>query len=83
MYITEVDCKMNDIKAHILTVLGYPSKPKTMGGLRWLKRVVDCIEEKGRFDVRKVDNYRIISNRINKDRTIVWTFFSRIPILQF
>ena len=75
MHITEVDCKMNDIKAPILTVLGYPSKPKTMGGLRWLKRVVDCIEEKGRFDVRKVDNYRIISNRINKDRTIVWTFF--------
>ena len=82
MYITEVDCKMNDIKAPILTVLGYPSKPTTMGGLRWLKRVVDCIEEKGRFDVRKVDNYRIISNRINKDRTIVWTFFSLIDDLR-
>jgi hypothetical protein len=29
----------------VLTVLGYPSKSTTMGGLRWLKRVVDHIEE--------------------------------------
>jgi hypothetical protein len=53
-----------------------------MGGLRWLKRVVDHIETKGRFDVRKVDNDRTIASRINMDRTIIWTCLSFIDDLR-
>jgi glycosyltransferase involved in cell wall biosynthesis len=77
-----VESKQLDEKseAHkpIVTVLGYPSKPTSMGGLRWLKRVVDHIEEKRIFCVRKVANDRIIASRINKDRIVAWTFFSLI-----
>ena len=60
----------------VLTVLGYPSKSTTMGGLRWLKRVVDHIEEKKAFEIKKVDNNRVIASRINNSRAVLYTLLS-------
>jgi glycosyltransferase involved in cell wall biosynthesis len=47
-----------------------------MGGLRWLKRVVDHIEEKKAFEIKKVDNNRVIASRINNNRAVLYTLLS-------
>lgn len=66
------------IRRPVVTILGYPSKPTTMGGLRWLKRVTDYIEQKDIFYIRKIHNERTIANKITKDKFILWILFSLI-----
>lgn len=62
----------------VVTILGYPSKPTAMGGLRWLKRVTDYIEQKDIFYIKKIHNERTIAKKITKNKFILWTLFSLI-----
>ena len=55
-------------QTYVVTVLGYPSKPTAMGGLLWLKRVVDYIEDKSTFRIFKISNERRLVNIINNER---------------
>ena len=66
------------IKRPVVTILGYPSKPTAMGGLRWLKRVTDYIEQKDIFYIRKIHNDRTIANKITSDKFILQIFFSLV-----
>jgi hypothetical protein len=36
-------CQKSEVQ--VVTVLGYTSKPTPMGCLRWLKRIIDYIEQ--------------------------------------
>jgi glycosyltransferase involved in cell wall biosynthesis len=62
----------------VVTVLGYPSKPTAMGGLLWLKRVVDHIEENSTFRIFKISNERGIINIIDNERRIINIILSLI-----
>lgn len=46
-------------KLPTLLIFGYPLAYQHLGGLVWIKKVVDCIEKARLFDIKKVSNARM------------------------